>query len=136
VQVYEATDWGLEARSVIGQLGKWAARSPLHDPSLPISHVSAMLSLETMLDPERASGIEARLGFRFGDISYAGKLSNGSLIIERGDTHGCDVIFTAEPAALVGVVYGGAALETIGVEGDLALARRFVTLFPLPPKAF
>jgi hypothetical protein len=45
------------------------------------------------------------------------------------------VIFSAEPAALVGVVYGGAPIETIGVEGDVSLARRFVTLFPLPPKA-
>ena len=47
VQVYEATRWGMDARPLMGQLGKWAARSPLHDPSLPISHVSAMLSLET-----------------------------------------------------------------------------------------
>jgi DNA-binding HxlR family transcriptional regulator len=135
VQVYEATDWGLEARPVLGQLGKWAARSPLHDPTLPISHVSTMLSLETMLDPERAAGIEARVGFRFGDVSYAGRLSGGALTIARGDTAGCDVIFTAAPAALVAVVYGGAPLDSVVIEGDLDLARRFVTLFPLPPKA-
>lgn len=135
VQVYEATEWGREARPVIGHLGKWAARSPLHDPSLPISHVSAMLSLETMIDPERAKEMEARIGFRFGDLEYVGTLANGSLAIERGDTAGADVLFIAEPAALVGVVYGGAPMESIGVEGDLELARRFVTLFPLPPKA-
>lgn len=135
VQVYEATEWAREARPVIGHLGKWAARSPLHDPSLPISHVSAMLSLETMIDPERAKEMEARIGFRFGDLEYVGTLANGSLAIERGDTAGADVLFIAEPAALVGVVYGGAPMESIGVEGDLELARRFVTLFPLPPKA-
>src|SRR4051794_36533282 len=28
VQVYEATEWGLEATPVIAALGKWAARSP------------------------------------------------------------------------------------------------------------
>jgi DNA-binding HxlR family transcriptional regulator len=135
VQVYEATDWGMEARPLMGQLGKWAARSPLHDPTLPISHVSAMLSLETMIDPEKAGRIEATIGFRMGDVDYVGKLANGRLEIERGDTKGADVIFSAEPAALVGVVYGGAPIETIGVEGDVSLARRFVTLFPLPPKA-
>jgi DNA-binding HxlR family transcriptional regulator len=135
VQVYEATDWGQEARPLMGQLGRWAARSPLHDPSLPISHVSAMLSLETMIDPERAKGMTARIGFRMGDVDYVGKLAEGRLEIERGDTMGADVIFSAQPAALVGVVYGGAPLETIGVEGDDSLARRFVTLFPLPPKA-
>ncbi|MEP7129854.1 MAG: helix-turn-helix domain-containing protein, partial [Sphingomicrobium sp.] len=30
VQVYEATQWGLEATPLIASLGKWAARSPLH----------------------------------------------------------------------------------------------------------
>src|SRR5437870_8467650 len=34
VQVYEATPWGLEAIPVIANLGKWAARSPLHNPAL------------------------------------------------------------------------------------------------------
>ena len=135
VQVYEATDWGMEARPLMGQLGKWAARSPLHDPTLPISHVSAMLSLETMIDPERAKGMEATIGFRMGDVDYVGKLANGRLEIERGDMAGADVIFSAQPAALVGVVYGGAPMETIGVEGDVSLAGRFVRLFPLPPKA-
>src|SRR5947199_9280158 len=31
VQVYEATDWGLEAVPMIASLGRWAARSPWHD---------------------------------------------------------------------------------------------------------
>src|SRR5215212_2138269 len=43
VQVYEATAWGLEAAPVIARHGKWAARSPLHDPTLPISHVAIMM---------------------------------------------------------------------------------------------
>jgi DNA-binding HxlR family transcriptional regulator len=134
VQVYEATEWGLQVRSVIGQLGKWAARSPLHDPTLPISHVSAMLSLETMLDRKRARGLKARIGFRLGAASYVARLKGGILRIKRGDADACDVLFTAEPAALVGVIYGGAPLDSIGIEGDIDLARRFVTLFPLPPK--
>src|SRR3954465_4882257 len=47
VQVYQATEWGLEAVPVIASLGKWAARSPLHDPTLPMSHVSVVMSMET-----------------------------------------------------------------------------------------
>src|SRR3954463_10764225 len=47
VQVYEATPWGLEAAPLIGALGKWAARSPLHDPTLPMSHVAVMMSFQT-----------------------------------------------------------------------------------------
>ena len=45
VQVYEATEWGLEAIPVIANLGRWAARSPLHDPTLPMSHVSIVMRL-------------------------------------------------------------------------------------------
>jgi len=134
VQVYEATEWGLEAAPVIGQMGKWAARSPLHDPSLPISHVSVMMSLQTMLDPRLAQGMKGALGFRFGEASYAARLHDGRLDVERREIGNCDVTFTAAPAELAAVVYGGAPLETIGVMGDMALARRFITLFPLPAK--
>src|SRR5687767_8129371 len=56
VQVYEATEWGLEVIPVIASLGKWAARSPLHDPTLPMGHVSLLMSLQTLLSPERAEG--------------------------------------------------------------------------------
>ena len=135
VQVYEATEWGLEAAPVIGQLGKWAARSPLHDATLPISHVSVMLSLQTMLDPQRSKGMNCKLGFRLGEANYVAALADGRLHVERGEVRNCDVAFTAKPGELAAVVYGGAPLETIGVEGDIALARRFLTLFPLPPKA-
>ena len=134
VQVYEATDWGLEAAPVIGALGKWAARSPLHDPTKPISHVSVMLSLQTMLDPGLAQGINARLGFRLGEASYVADLHDGRLDVERRAAEQCDVMFTAAPAGLAGVIYGGAPLETVEVKGDMVLAKRFITLFPLPPK--
>jgi DNA-binding HxlR family transcriptional regulator len=134
VQVYEATQWGLEAAPVIGQMGKWAARSPLHDPTLPISHVSVMMSLQTMLDPQLAQGINACLGFRFGEASYVARLRAGVLDVERREIHGCDVEFASSPAELAAVVYGGAPLETIGIKGDMGLAKRFITLFPLPAK--
>ena len=136
VQVYEATEWGLEAEPIIQTLGRWAARSPAHDPTLPLSGVSILLSFRTMIVPERAQEIDARLGFRFGDDSYVGRLRGGRFDVERGDAGEADVTFTAEPTALAAVVYGGAPLETLGVAGDVELARRFVTLFPLPPKAF
>jgi DNA-binding HxlR family transcriptional regulator len=135
VQVYEATPWGLEAAPIIARLGRWAARSPLHDPTLPISHVAIMMSLQTMIDAERAGDFEGRIGFRLGDTSYVAALQNGRLEVERREVDDCDLVFTAAPAELAGVIYGGAPLETIGVEGDIALARRFITLFPLPAKA-
>lgn len=134
VQVYEATPWALEVSPVIGKLGKWAARSPLHDPTLPLSHAAIMMSLQTMLDPQRARGLVGRFGFRFGEISYSAALRDSELLVMRGVGEGHDVVMTTTPEGLAAVIYGGAPMETIGVEGDLALARRFVTLFPLPDK--
>jgi DNA-binding HxlR family transcriptional regulator len=135
VQVYEATPWALEVAPVIGKLGKWAARSPIHDPTLPLSHAAIMMSLQTMLDPERAHELEGRFGFRFGEIDYSATLREGELHVVRGVEEDRDVIMTTTPEGLAAVIYGGAPIDTIGVEGDLALARRFVTLFPLPDKA-
>lgn len=134
VQVYEATEWALEAAPVIGMLGRWAARSPRHDPTLPLSHASIMLSLQTMIDRVRAREVEGRFGFRLGNTSYVASLRGGELAVERRAPEGCDVVFTGTPESLAAVVYGGAPLESIGVEGDIDLAKRFVTLFPLPPK--
>ena len=60
--------------------------------------------------------------------------------VARGETAGADVVFTGSAPAVAAAVYGGVpldALEAEGaltVEGDRALAERFATLFPLPPK--
>src|SRR5438128_10414633 len=70
VQVYEATEWGLEAVPVIASLGRWAARSPAHDPTLPMSHVAVIMSLQTLLSPELANGLDCSVGFRFDQASY------------------------------------------------------------------
>ena len=134
LQVYEATEWGLEAIPVIANLGRWAARSPLHDPTLPMSHVSVMMSLQTLLSPDRAKGIEARIGFRFGAASYVAALAHGRLEVERAEPVDCAVTFTGGPNEVAAVIHGGAPFDLIEVEGDLDLARRFVKLFPLPEK--
>ena len=135
VQVYEATPWALEVAPVIGKLGKWAARSPLHDPTLPLSHAAIMMSLQTMIDVERARGIEGRFGFRFGEIGYSATLRDGELHVMRDVSDGHDVVMTTTPEGLAAVIYGGAPLDSIGIEGAIALARHFVTLFPLPDKS-
>src|SRR6476469_10281278 len=70
VQVYEATEWGLEAVPMIASLGRGAARSPWHNPTLQMSHVSVIMSLQNLLSPALAEGLDARIGFRFGDVTY------------------------------------------------------------------
>ena len=134
VQVYEATEWGLEAIPMIASLGRWAARSPLHDPTLRMSHVSVIMSLQTLISPERAAGLTARVCFRFGEASYLTTVNRGRLEVERRDCDDCDVTFIGAPSEIAAVIHGGAPFDLIRVEGDLALANRFRTLFPLPEK--
>lgn len=139
-QVYELTDWGYEAEPIVQELGRWATRSPAHDPSLPLSATSLMLSFRTMQSPERIAGLTATIGFRIGERSFVARIADGRVHTERGDPDGADAIFTGAPEAIAGAVYGGVPFEALAaagalkVEGDAALARRFATLFPLPPK--
>ena len=134
IQVYEATEWGLQVVPLIASLGRWAARSPWHNPTLRMSHVSVIMSLQTLISPELADGLSARVGFRFGDVSYLTTIRDGRLDVERGPVENCDVEFSGGPSEIAAVIHGGAPLEMIEVKGDIELAKRFRTLFPLPPK--
>ena len=141
VQVYELTDWGYEAQPVFEVLGRWAARSPRHDPTLPISAVSVMMSLRTMFDAEAAGGLRSRIGFFFGDRSFVATIADDELTSERTGIEDCDVVFAGAPGAVVEYVYGKPPLvdmeagERLTVTGDRALAERFQTFFRLPDKA-
>jgi DNA-binding HxlR family transcriptional regulator len=140
-QVYELTEWGYESEPIFQALGRWAARSPSHDPTLPFSAASLLLSLRTMLDPLRAEGLDARIGLRLGEETFLAHLGGGRIEIARGPLDEADLVFTGTPPVLAGAIYGGQpmkALEgagTLRIEGDRALAERFISLFPLPPKA-
>lgn len=134
VQVYEASDWGLEAIPVIASLGRWAARSPWHDHTLQMSHVSVVMSLQTLISPALAEGLDARIGFQFGDVPYVVTVRDGRLDVERSAMHDCAVVFTGTPSEVAAVIHGGAPFDLIRVDGDMELAKRFAKLFPLPEK--
>jgi DNA-binding HxlR family transcriptional regulator len=134
VQVYEASEWGLEAAPLIRALGRWAVRSPAHDPGRFVSGVSVMMSMQTMFDPVRAGEFEARACILLGETPYVVEIRDGRIDVRRGSHQGCDFTVTATPEEVAAVLYGGVPVDAIRVEGDLALAKRFVTLFPLPPK--
>jgi DNA-binding HxlR family transcriptional regulator len=139
-QVYELTPWGYESEPIFQTLGRWAARSPQHDPSLPLSSVSLFLSFRTMFDPARDRSMKARIGFRLGAETFVVRIAAGRITATRAPLDREDVVFTGTAPAIAAAVYGGVPLEALAaqgalsVEGDLTLAKRFVTLFPLPPK--
>lgn len=139
-QVYELTEWGYLAEPAIQELGRWAARSPGHDPTLPLSPVSFMLSLRTMMDREAAREVEASAGFTVGGESFLAELRGGEMPVRRAERGEGELQFAAdEPLPLLRLIYGKQKLEQaeqagVRFSGDRSLARRFLALFSLPPK--
>lgn len=134
IQVYEATEWGLEAAPVIRALGCWAARSPWHDFDQPVSAVSMMMSMQTMFDAAKAEGLSVLASFRLGETEFCASVKDGSFEVWRGDCESPDFRFTGKSRELAGVLYGKAPFEIMHFEGDRALAERYVSLFQLPKR--
>jgi hypothetical protein len=67
-------------------------------------------------------------------------LKDGRLPIRRGEVEGAQVVFRAPAAPLLAAVFYGKvpvedmAGEGVRLEGDRALAERFIDLFHLPAK--
>ena len=138
-QVYELTEWGYRAEPLVQELGRWAAMSSRHDPTLPLSPVSLMLSMRTMFDPAKAAGMQATIGFDIGGETFVARLANGALPIERADPGIAEAVFRAPGApVLAGLLYGGVGADELErgaglvIEGDRDLALAYADIFELP----
>ena len=136
VQVYELTPWGYESETAIQELGRWAVRSPEHDPTLPLSAASLMMSARTMY----AGGMDATVGFRMGVETFVATLTPHAIGIRRADLIDADVTFEADQHAIAAVIYAGRPLAdaeadgSIRLIGDHTVAEDYITRFPLPAK--
>lgn len=136
VQVYELTPWGYEAAPIFQALGRWAVRSPYHDPTRPFSPVSLMLSLRTMISGEAAGNLKARIQLEMhGEPFFWARNKKGEIRIGRGLIEEPDLIIRGSPSAIAGYIYAGAPLASIEAEGDLKLAAKLPRFFPMPKKA-
>jgi DNA-binding HxlR family transcriptional regulator len=138
-QIYELTEWGRESEILFQVLGRWACRSPLMQPGMPMSASSVVLSMRTMINRAALGDLRATIGFRFGDEMFRADIADGDFHLDRGPINDADVLFDGDQNALAAIVYGGQPFEAVApamtVTGDRSLADRFVHLFPLPPKA-
>ena len=136
-QLYGLTEWGYAAEPIIQEIGRWAAASPLHDPTLPLSPASFMLSLRTMLDTEASRDMDAVVIFAIGTARFTARLAHGALPVERGETAAPDLHFAAPAApSLAALFYGEVSPEAAGVRvtGNEDAVQGFVGLFNLPDK--
>lgn len=140
-QVYQLTEWGRGLEPLLQELGRWALRSARHDPLLPMTAVSLMLSLRTLLDSRKIGDLELWIAFDVGDDHFAGRLRGRELRIHpAGDgVTSPDLRFSAPDARdFLPVFYDRRAPQEAGgrlvAQGDPALVQRFIDLFALPPK--
>ncbi len=137
-QAYALTAWGRESEPIFREMVLWAVRSPLHDPTLPLSPVATMLSLRFLLRRDREPP-SMTLTFRFPGDAFVGRLSAGGLEVERGEAEAADVAFETDTTTFVFMVYGKRPVEdaeaegSLRLRGDRELARHFIDCFALPP---
>jgi DNA-binding HxlR family transcriptional regulator len=141
-QVYELTRWGYASETAIKELGRWAATSPDHDPRLPLSPASLMLSFRAMFDGSRAGGLAAIGAIRLDHDLFIVEVAAGGLRAERGEPEAPDFVLKAPLASLIAaavygkVPFGDLAAAGLSVTGDLETALRFVDCFCLPEKIY
>ena len=140
-RVYELTDWGLELEPVIVRLGRWGARSPSKPRDAALGVESLVLSLRTMFDSRSAEGLAASYELRLGEDRFRAEVADGRFEIARGGADRPDALLEADAGTMVALIYGGRRLTEavnsgdIKIEGDEAVAERFLELFPLPEPA-
>ena len=141
VQVYGLTEWGLAVEPALQELGRWAAMHSGHDPLLPLSPVSLMLSMRTMFNPASAVGMRVRIGFEIAGQEFLAALANRALTIKRGHAAQGQAIFRAPSAPVVAaLLYADAPVEELErdtglvISGDRDLALRYAAIFELPAK--
>ncbi len=121
-QIYELTPWGLESEILFNVLGRWACRSPTMQPGHPMSTVSVVMSMRTMIDRDAIRDMDATIGFRFGEEEFRAVLKDGDFTMDRDVAAGADVIFSGDQNALAAVIYGGQDFKA--VEGALTASAR------------
>ena len=121
-------------------LGRWAAMSPDHDPTLPLSAASLGLSFRTMFDPARAAGLEVTGTLHIGEEPFRVAIDACRLTVERGEAEAPDFTLSAPSAMpIAAVVYGKVPLPHLA-EAGLALSGSafavagFIDCFHLPEK--
>jgi DNA-binding HxlR family transcriptional regulator len=138
VWVYELTDWGQALEPVIMQLGRWGSRSPSLRHDAPVGADSVVLSIKGHLDPHAVQSFSATIALRLGEQDFSIQLTDGHVEITRGQPSQPDVTLDTDPTTMNALLRGTRQLATtldageLRLDGDRAVAERFLALFPAP----
>lgn len=140
-QVYELTGWGQELAPVLAAIGRWGARAPAPPTGVGMSFDAHVLTLSSLFREDLAGDLDLTLALHLGEQGFTVRIAGGRLAVDRGEPAHADATIIASPGAFVDVLHGRRALADaqaagdMTLEGDLRLAERFTTLFPLPEPA-
>ena len=137
-KAYALTPWGLAFREPLRVMGAWASRSPHLRFEHRLSASAAMLSLGSMFDEEKATGLRVAVDLRLPGGDFAVLLENGQLSVESGRNPEPDCVVTGDQNAILPVLYAGKPLEaavadgSLAVEGEARALARLATAFRQP----
>ena len=137
-RAYELTERGHQLEPVLHSLGRWGSREPLPTGSREMTVDAFAVALSTVFVRERADGLDAVVALEIGDDRLVARVSDGALVIRRGQAESPDAVLAADLAHLREVLWRGLSLRDAELEGDVrvtgsrAVVRRFLRLFPAP----
>ena len=137
-RVYELTRRGMELRPVLVALGRWGSVAPAPSSDAKLGADSTALALETLFEAQAAEGFEATIGLRLGEDEFSIEIRESGLALTRASPESPDALISTDPHTLARVLWHGLGIRVavkegiLALEGDKAVAGRFVSLFPLP----
>jgi DNA-binding HxlR family transcriptional regulator len=125
---YELTARGRALEPALVALAAWGSRTPVRS-SAELSPDALMLALRTTVagpvDP-------ARVELRLDDDRFTVEVDGEVRIVRGSSPVPPDAVIAGSASAFRSVVFGGEPLSRLTVEGDRAVAERFVRTFPRP----
>lgn len=120
-QAYALTPWGLSFREPLRVMGSWASRSPHLRFEHRLSAAAAMLSLDSMFDPNQAGDLRLAMDLRLPDGDFAVLVEKSRISVELGRNPHPDCVVTGDQNALLPVLYAGKPIEAAIADGSLTI---------------
>ena len=121
-KAYALTPWGAAFREPLRVMGAWASASPHLRFDHPLSAAAAMLSMESMFDPEKAGDLRVAIDLRLPDGDFTVGISDGAIGVETGRSPAPDCIVTGDQNALLPVLYAGSPVAAAQEDGSLTIS--------------
>jgi DNA-binding HxlR family transcriptional regulator len=138
-RVYELTEWGAGLEPVVLGLGRWGSQAPFPPVHGALGVDALVLALKTLFEPDHAGDLSgASVELRLGDQAFTFRVRRRALEVTRGRATYPTATIVTEPATLQEVLWHGRPVlgalrsKAIEIDGERAVAMRFLRLFPLP----